>query len=48
MDASFKQYAQVPTLDLATLGQWNAQTAADALMQGAQMNADGCKLKGER
>jgi len=41
MDASFKQYAQVPTLDVATLGQWNPQAAADALMQGAQMNADG-------
>jgi RHS repeat-associated protein len=41
MDASFKQYAQVPTLDLQALSQWNPQAAADALKQGAQINADG-------
>ncbi|QSX78299.1 RHS repeat-associated core domain-containing protein [Agrilutibacter solisilvae] len=42
MDASFKQYqlASQP-LDVLGLGQWNTQTAVDALKDGAQFNADG-------
>ena len=41
LDASFKQYQQIPVLDLPGLGQWNETEAANALKQGAQFNADG-------
>ncbi len=41
MDASFKRHSKSQPFDLLALGQWSTETAAAAMKQGAQFNADG-------
>ncbi|WP_341480460.1 RHS repeat-associated core domain-containing protein [Cognatiluteimonas telluris] len=41
MDASFKQYTMSPPVDVLGLGDWNATTAANSLLDGASIGADG-------
>lgn len=45
MDASFKQYERTATIDVLGLGGWNPEAASSALLQGAQIGADGSVTK---
>jgi len=41
MDASFKQYARTTPIDVLAVGGWNPTTAAESLIEGAQIGNDG-------